>query len=230
MDNRVIDQQAYLIHRKDYRNNSLILELFTQDFGRVSLLARGAKNSKTPAKFQPFQLLQVSWVGATELKTLTSLDAGRQIIEHQLYFAALYVSELLLLFLPKGENSELLFKSYQQFLLQLTEQTIQSQLRTFETKLMLFSGLMPDISCDAISYEPIQANKFYQFYPDSGFVKSNNNENIFSGEAILKWLEQDFDNNAVKNLARVIMRSIIDFNLNGKRLKSRDIYQQLKNS
>ena len=44
MSQRVNDQAAYILHRRDYQDSSLILDLFTQDFGRISVLVKGAKN------------------------------------------------------------------------------------------------------------------------------------------------------------------------------------------
>jgi len=41
---RIQDEPAFVVHRYDWSESSLILETFTRHFGRVALVAKGAKN------------------------------------------------------------------------------------------------------------------------------------------------------------------------------------------
>ncbi len=40
---RIADEPAYVLHRYDWSETSLILEVFTREHGRVALVAKGAK-------------------------------------------------------------------------------------------------------------------------------------------------------------------------------------------
>ncbi|WP_290144507.1 recombination protein O N-terminal domain-containing protein, partial [uncultured Parasutterella sp.] len=42
-DFRVNGQPAFVLHTYPWKETSLIVEFFTRDFGRMSLVARGAK-------------------------------------------------------------------------------------------------------------------------------------------------------------------------------------------
>ena len=43
---RVQLQPAYVLHHRPYRDTSRILELFTRDYGRVSVFASGARSAR----------------------------------------------------------------------------------------------------------------------------------------------------------------------------------------
>ena len=40
---RVLDEPAFVLHHYDWSESSLILEVFTRHWGRVALVAKGAK-------------------------------------------------------------------------------------------------------------------------------------------------------------------------------------------
>ena len=59
---RVQLQPAYVLHHRPYRDTSRILELFTHDYGRVSVFARGARGARKGgasliSMLQPFNRL-----------------------------------------------------------------------------------------------------------------------------------------------------------------------------
>src|SRR4051812_12720692 len=68
---KVAGQPAFVLHSYPYKETSLIIDLFTRDFGRVALIAKGAKrpHSQLRGVLQTFQPLSSSWVGKSELRT-----------------------------------------------------------------------------------------------------------------------------------------------------------------
>ena len=99
MSVRVDQQPAYVLHRRAYRETSLLLDLLTRDHGRVAVVARAARSGTRAwgAFCQPFQSLLVSWTGRSELKSLTAAERAGDataILGERLY-SALYVNELL---------------------------------------------------------------------------------------------------------------------------------------
>ena len=224
---RVSDQPAYLLHRRDWQNTSLILDLLTCDYGKVSVLAKGGKNSRSKALYQPFTRLSVSWTGRHEMKTLVGIDGvSLPVAEHQ-YLPLLYINELVSVFLPVHESSLELFQLYS-VLLQSIDQK-ESDLREFEKELMNILGYLPDTQVEAKTRMPIDASQHYQFLASDGFILCTQSEkHAIDGSCIIAWNDQNYESPIVMQMAKSVMRCIIDFNLHGKQLKSRTIYRQIK--
>lgn len=66
-------QRAFILHTRPYGETSLLLEAFSAEFGRIGLLAKGARRGKSPWRglLQPFRLLLMSWRRRRELGLLT---------------------------------------------------------------------------------------------------------------------------------------------------------------
>ena len=64
------DQPAFVLHSYPYRETSLIVETLTHDYGRVAMVARGARRPRAELRgvLQSFQPLSLSWAGTGELK------------------------------------------------------------------------------------------------------------------------------------------------------------------
>ena len=229
MQTRVSDQPAFVLHRRDWRNSSLILDLLTLDFGRISVLAKAAKRSKSQALFQPFYPLVISWSGRSELKTLTAIDGSAMPVDEKQYLPMLYVNELIIAFLPVQEASPELFRLYSDLLDNAGHDLSEMHLRAFERSLMKMLGYLPDTRVEAETEQMIQAGGYYHFIASSGFVGCHEaDRNAISGELIIAWNQGQYESRQVLQMAKTVMRCIIDFNLHGKTLKSRDIYRQIK--
>ena len=98
---RVALQSAMVLHRRLYRDSSLLLEVFTPDYGRVGLVARGARRprSRLNNTLRPFTPLLLSWVARSELMTLTAAEESGPSVQlpPARLLSTLYLSEVLLL-------------------------------------------------------------------------------------------------------------------------------------
>ncbi len=47
---RVSLEPAWILHHYPYRDSSLLLEVFSQEYGRIGLVARGARSAKAAGK------------------------------------------------------------------------------------------------------------------------------------------------------------------------------------
>jgi len=74
---RVTMHPAFVLHTRLYRDSSLIVELLTQQHGRISAVARGARRAKSAMRglLTPFLPLLVSWSGRSELVTLGKVES-----------------------------------------------------------------------------------------------------------------------------------------------------------
>ncbi len=228
MQARITDQTAFIMRRRDWRNTSLIVDLFTLDYGCVSALAKGARQSVAKSGYQPFVPLQVSWTGHRELKTLTSVDSFNLPVDEHNYLALLYINELIISFVPRGEANPAIFHAYLELLHLAENQLDPASLRRFELELISKLGYFPDISLDAESSEPIGAEVYYQFVIGSGFISCEESAvDSVKGGVIIDWIEQRYQQDNVARLAKSVLRSTIDFNLHGKTLKSRDVSREI---
>lgn len=76
MMQRVNLEPAYVLHRRPYSNTSLLLDVFTATYGRMSALARSARglSSRYRGKLELFYPMLISWSGRSELKTLGTVE------------------------------------------------------------------------------------------------------------------------------------------------------------
>jgi len=224
MEVRVSDQPAFILRRRDWRDSSLLLDIFTRDYGCIRVMAKGARRNPAKAPYQPFAMLTVSWRGQHELKTLTGIESIALPVDESNYLALLYTNELINAMLPPQEENPAIFSAYLELLQNANRKINEGVLRRFELELMQSLGYFPDISADALSGQPIQAHNYYQFVINSGFVTcAESDRNSVSGESVMAWLKEDYRQGAVLRLAKSVLRSTIDFNLHGKALKSRDV-------
>jgi len=128
---RIDFQPAYILHSRPYQESSLLLELFTQDFGRFAVIAKGVRRQKnhTRALLQAFVPLLISCSGRGELLVLKNYESKARL--HLLFgkqlISALYVNELLMRLLHRFDAHETLFQVYANTLvaleLSVTEET-----------------------------------------------------------------------------------------------------------
>src|SRR4051812_22703035 len=138
-------REAFVLHNYPYRETSLIVEAFTRAFGRVSLLARGARRPRSPMRgvLLSFQPLLVSWFGKGELRTMARAEwvGGQPLLQGEALLCGFYLNELILRLLPREDPHEALFLQYRSALQQLASVSTGSGdsgpvLRAFEKSLL----------------------------------------------------------------------------------------------
>ena len=141
-DARRCDNQAvYVLHTYPFKETSLVVELFSQQFGRIAAVAKGARRPRSAMRgmLQSFQMLAGAWSGKNELKTLHSLDwnAGLTLLNGEALMCGFYMNELLLRLLPREDAHVNLFQHYEIALQTLANETdLATTLRRFELKLL----------------------------------------------------------------------------------------------
>jgi DNA repair protein RecO (recombination protein O) len=234
MQNRITDQAAFILHRRDYQESSLILDIFSEQFGRLSVLAKAAKKRRDASHFQICNRLLLGWSGRSDLKTLTQIDSQALTISADFYPSVFYMNELLLYLLPKHQPYYALFQGYQQLLLQFAEpQADMSQLpgwlRNFEMELLTELGYLPDLSLVSATGQALNAGLRYRVDASSGVCMASESEaETYSADELQAIQRRQFDTPGIARTARLLLRRLIDFNLQGRALQSRQFYQQLK--
>ena len=224
---------AYVLHRRPYRETSYIVDFFTLEEGKVSAVAKGVKNSKSDKKslLQPFQQLRLQLSGKSDLKNLRHVESVRPSVSltGNALFCAMYLNELTNRVMPAELASDGVFYAYTDALTALRDVSdVEATLRKFEFALLDEMGLLPDFTFD-VEYElPIVANERYNFQPDAGFIKLPRNYTVIKGipgEALLALSEGAFTPLS-KKVAKVLCRELLKPLIGDKPLKSRELFTQ----
>jgi DNA repair protein RecO (recombination protein O) len=117
---RVTGEPAYVLHHYDWSESSVIVEAFTRHYGRVALVARGAK--KPSSNFRPvllpMQALLLTWSGEAEVRALKGAEWGGGPVMPagarggDALLAGYYANELLLRLLARDDPHPRLFDGY----------------------------------------------------------------------------------------------------------------------
>lgn len=176
---------AYVLHRYDWSETSLILDLFTREQGRLAVAAKGAKRpySQLRPVLLPFQRLQVS-LGrapkaedgqevAAEVQTLRGAEwaGGSAMLTGAALFSGFYLNELLMKLLARQDAHVRLFDAYAGTLPLLAspdDATVQAALRAFELVLLKETGLLPDLSLQTLTLAEVDPSADYALLPESG--------------------------------------------------------------
>ena len=141
--------QAFVLHRRDYSDTSLLVELFATGLGRFPAIAKGARRRRNPASawLQPFQPLWIGVVGRGEVRTLTRVEpAGRPLpLAGRGLPCGIYLNELLTRLLCRHDPQDPLFAFYHAALDGLSRGDLESSLRQFELRLLEELGYAPGL-------------------------------------------------------------------------------------
>lgn len=240
----MLPEAVYILNRRVYKESSLILDIFSLNYGRLSIVANGVlKNKKSlSALLQVFQPLMMAWRGNSSLKTLVSVEAPSPAIHlnGKRLFSAYYLNELLLKLIPQDQgvsasfNYSVCFVNYAKTLEDLVNsQNIELPLRRFEYQLLTELGVFPDVHKDLDGHD-IDTNLVYQLIPQEGFriSKSSSSYSSISGHHLTELfhlLDEDFVFSSTFMLqVKGLMRTLISDILGGKELKSRALFKTYK--
>jgi len=226
---------AFVLHQRPYRETSLLLDVFSEQHGRVSLVAKGVCSKKRSQSgiLQLYQPLLLSWMGRGELQTLTAAEADkpRYILQANSALCGLYINELMVKLLPLNLPEADIFAAYQNVLfnLQDTDNT-EVQLRLFEKRLLLNLGYGLVLDREVETDQIIEQNSRYIYRADAGLYRwyEGSKEPAISGRSLQHLInERDFDRQSLLEIKQ-LMRSVIHFYLGGKPLQSRALFAQLQ--
>ena len=144
-------QPGFVLHSYPYKETSLIVDVFTRDYGRIALVAKGAKRplSKLRGVLQTFQPLSLSWSGKSEIRTLISAEwvGGLPPLEKSALLCGFYLNELLVKLVARDDPHPALFDHYVATLNQLAHQEpAPIVLRQFERALLKETGVAGDFT------------------------------------------------------------------------------------
>jgi len=225
---------AFILHQRVFRESSFLLDIFSRDHGRISLVAKGVRKQKRSQAglLQIYQPLLLSWQGRRDLQTLTAVEPNgpAYLLRAESALCGLYINELMMKLLPLGESESNLYIDYQKALFGLQE-ALQNEitLRLFEKQLLSHLGYGLVLDQDVETGEPIDDGKDYYYVADEGLYcwQTGQQRNRISGRSLQHLVtEQDFDEKSLNEIKQ-LMRMVIHFYLGDKPLRSRELFSQL---
>ena len=246
MDSRAARRRAnheagFVLHTHPYKETSLIVEAFTRRFGRVALLARGARRPRSAMRgvLLAFHPLRLSWSASGELGTLVAAEwaAGLRSLEGLGLMCGFYLNELLLRLLPREDPHEALFDAYSASLARLSARAPHAAvLRGFERRMLAELGYAPLLERDAATGEAIEPGRRYAYEPDRGPVAMNGREGrpghgaelVVSGRTLLDLARDEYERAETRDEARVLLRALIAHRLGGQTLHTRTVLMELQ--
>ena len=229
---RITLDPSYVLHTRHYRESSLLLEGFSRSYGRVGLVARGARGARSRWKnvLQPFRPLLLSWSQRGELGTLTDADqvASPPALAGPALFCGLYANELLMQFLHRSDPHPATFDHYRDMLAELAAGAAeQPLLRRFEMRLLETAGFGMQLDHEHGSRRPLSPEAIYVYLPESGPVphdsRPGSGEEPVSGAALLALKSGEIGEQHLPELKR-LMRKLIRYYLGDREIKSQSLF------
>lgn len=222
----------YILHQRKYKENALLVSIFTREFGKLSAIIRVPK--KQANLYQSLVRLrgQISIA-----KKITGLSRVYNIELVESFYKKSYINllslqylnELLYLLLNYSHEEIRLFEKYSFIVENIADENYKYFLRSFELELLESLGQGIYI-CDDIDSNEIQKDKCYVINGCDFKLAECEDSRTIRGSHLLKindpintWDEQD-----LKAISKVL-RANLDVLLAGKELKSRELLMDYLN-
>jgi len=227
----------YVLHHRPWRDTSRMLDVFTRDHGRLTLFARGVRGpkSRSASLLQPFRLLLASWSGSGDAGQLTQVEAagareGDEALKPlpaAVLLSAWYLNELVLKLTTRHDPQPLVFDLYHESLNRLrADEEIAAVLRRFERQLLDLLGYGVEFRSEAREGQALKDDAYYHFHPELGFTEVSGGAQqgtVFRGHELLGIAEDRYDDAAVLETARSVLRVALDHALEGRDLRTRAV-------
>jgi DNA repair protein RecO (recombination protein O) len=236
---------AFVLHRYDWSESSLILDLFTREQGRIAVAAKGAKRpfSQLRSVLLPFQRIQVSLgrqATGEDVRDVQNLRAaewtgGSPMLTGAALFNGFYLNELLLKLVARHDPHVGLFDAYAATIgaLGAVEAGAQAALRAFEIVLLKEIGLLPELSVETATRRPVDVGERYRVLADAGVVAAPGATDGTMSGATLASIQEALDSGDLAALQRVaslslaelrpILRAQLHYHLGTDTLRTRQV-------
>ena len=227
---RVSLEPAFILHGRDFRDTSRLLDVFSKEYGRVTLVAKGARSARSRLQgiLQPFTPLIISWSGKGDVQTLTGAETVKTAIRlsGKQVMSGYYINELMQRLTTYHDPHPELFSLYQATLENFANEEVEVVLRRFEKHLLAEIGYGLNLLTEAESGKPLQEDSSYHYDIEKGPMicsASNEAEYIVSGKTLLEMHKEIFSCEQTRKEAKQLMRIILNHYLGDKPLKTRSL-------
>lgn len=233
----VENEPGYVLHCRNFTDSRLLVETFSQNFGRVSGVLRVSASKARGGQLKPQQFVPylLGFSGHHELKTFRQLEVrGVPVLQQgRRLFCGLYLNELLQRALPVEDPYPAVYELYEASLHELAGANEGSEdipLRRFEFQFLAELGYGLNFTSDQDG-QPLEIDSgvFYHYQPSVGFARvhrpdNSQRGNLFSGAALSALENPDWLSSDVRSTAKRFCRLAIADILGGAPLRSRELF------
>lgn len=234
----MFEEPAFVLHSIPYKETSLILDVFTRHYGRIALVAKGAKRPHSVLRpvLQQFQPLHIYFTGKLELKTLTKSEWTGGIVPliGDSLLCGFYMNELIVKFLAREDAHESLFDDYYQTVAQLSQAKDQFEkiLRPFEIRLLQETGYCAPLDiCQETGLDLIPSED-YVYQPELGVRPKGVNDPaywpVLKGKHFSALAKFSLEDQETLQLSKSLMRFLLGLHLQDQVLTTRQLLIDLK--
>jgi len=223
MNSRAEQVAAFVLHSRPYRETSALVDLLTLEYGKVTVVARGARRAGSQLRhtLQAFTALAVRFAGKNELKTLHQAETVEVAasLNGNALLCGLYANELIERLLQPLESMPQLFLHYRILLNDLREANdLEVSLRLFEKVLLKELGHWRDLSNCHHAYYRLNQQHELCHVDDSSHAQ-------FTGQQLRAIEHDNFADESTKRAAKRLMRALLQHQLGERPLRSRELFQ-----
>ena len=226
-----INQPAVILHRQLFRESSLLLDLLTNDYGRVKCIWRG--RGKGRVSVTSFVEYGASWRGRSGLVTVTNCEPLRSFdLVGRTLFSGFYLNELILRAVMPGMTVDGLYEAYLTALQALCSKSdVEPVLRTFEKGLLKGLGYEIELEREVEQQDPIEEDQDYEYVSKMGFKLSEAvSEPTYKGSTLLAMSRNDYSELHTRRAAKLIFRQALRQLIGDRPLKSRELFQSTESN
>lgn len=223
-----LSSEGYVLHARNYRETSLLIEVLTEKGGREGLIARGARSRGGDAanRLQPFRCLYLDWQRRGDLGTLKTVE---ELSTHRfptsVLGVGLYLNELIMRLLPRHQESMEIYRAYTAALRSFAAGLpIEPVLRSFELRLLEGLGYALPLDHDVDTGQPLEPNAYYRISPDQGprLVSEAGRDGI-RGATLKAISREDWSEADTLSAAKLVLRTALEAQLGPYRLRTRKL-------
>ena len=228
-------QGMWVLRSVPYKEYSQLVDLFTENCGRVTAVIHGSRKPKSPLKslLQPFNYISaVLSRKNSDLFSLKDIELKNSIVlKPKELICAQYLNEIIFYLLEKNIPEPKIFGNYYRALKELGsggQTNIEALLRSFELDLLDNLGYGINFVND---YQGtiIRSNVNYVYELDSGFIPisfDSDNKNVFLGACLASIYRRDFRDRNVLQATKYICKMVINSKLGNNKIYTRALFAQ----
>lgn len=233
---RVEQQSGFVLHTHAWRETSLIVEVFSRDFGRLALVAKGARRPQSALRgvLMAFQPLLIDWSGGGEVKTLVRAEwcGGQPLLMGRALMCGYYLNELLLKLTAREDAHPALYAAYAQAIAALGQGGAPAPvLRRFELELLRELGYGVSLEHEGDSEAAVEPGTDYVYIIERGPVRLGapaGDVPSISGRSLLDMARGDFSRPETLAQSKDLLRMLINHYLGGQALQARRLLTEVQ--
>ena len=234
---RIDREPAFILHQRSYSETSLLVEVFSRRYGRLPLLAKGARRPKSPlrALIRPLQPLLLSWTGKGNLPIVTGADIVEtgNLLSGEALYCGFYLNELIYRLLHRHDAHEKLYDIYARTLAALVGALSEREitLRIFEKHLLREIGYGLVLNRCVDDDRAVDAEHDYYYVPEYGPVREVGTQDItqaikIRGKNLLDLDNETLNSEDARREVKQLLRVLIMSQIGDRPLASRKLFQR----